>query len=221
MAVKPEQYARRSFVYPRLVAAGATFADLGDAAIAASYPRAEPPPLGLIDLSPLPRTGIKGPAALAWLRDQGWPVPEADNQAVASDTGAQVLRLGPREVVVLAALGGDAESVRTLQGAIPGGGAWAVPRRDSHAWFALEGEPASDCLAKLCGVDLRPAHFPPGAIAQTSVARITAVVCRDTSAAGSTFHLLADSASALWFWDTLLDAMAEYDGGPLGLDERA
>jgi sarcosine oxidase subunit gamma len=32
------------------------------------------------------------------------------------------------------------------------------------------------------------------------------------------FHLLADIASAEYLWGAVLDAMAEFDGGPVGLD---
>ena len=219
MSLLPQDHHRRSFVHPRLVAAGATFDDIGDAAVAASYPETGTPTLGLVDLSPLPRTGIKGPRACAWPAEQGWAVPGIDNTAVATENGSQVLRLGPRELLILSAAGGSGDDVRALEAAIPGDGAWAVPRRDTNAWFQLRGEQAIDCLAKLCGVDLREGRFPPGAIAQTSVARLNAVVCRDLAAPVPAFHLLADSASALWFWDILLDAMAEYDGGPLGVHQ--
>lgn len=68
-------HARRSFVHPRLVAAGAAFRDIGDALVAAAFPATPVPPLGLADLSPLPGTGLRGGNALAWLAGQGWPVP--------------------------------------------------------------------------------------------------------------------------------------------------
>ena len=219
MTVTPEHFDRRSFVYPRLTAAGARFADAGDAAVASAYPDSPTPPLGLVDASPLARTGIKGPRALAWLAEAGWPVPDTNNRGVATDEGALVLRLGDREALVLPPFAGGTAAVRALDAAIPGTGAWAVPRRDSHAWFVLRGDAAVDCLAKLCGVDLRPGAFPAGAVAQTSVARLSAVVCRDPVSAVPAFHLLADSASAIWFWDALLDAMQEFGGGPLGSAE--
>ena len=217
MSVLPEQFHRRSFIYPRLLGAGAEFASIGDAAVAVAYPARAVPPLGLADLSPLPRTGAKGPRALDWMREQGWPVPADNNTAAATAAGDLVLRLGDRELLVMAAPGGDGEAVRQLDAAIPGGGAWQVPRRDSHCAFALRGDDAVACLNKLCGIDLRPAAFPAGSIAQTSVARLNAVVCRPPEGAGQGFHLLADSASAIWLWDVLLDAMAEYDGGPIGV----
>ena len=35
------------------------------------------------------------------------------------------------------------------------------------------------------------------------------------------FHLLVDSASAEYVWDCLMDAMAEFDGRPAGLNALA
>jgi sarcosine oxidase subunit gamma len=92
-----------------------------------------------------------------------------------------------------------------------------VPRRDSHAWLHLSGPQVPALFAKICGVDLRPKAFADLAIAQTSVARLSAIVIRDDRG-GSTpqFHLLADSASAIYLWDSLVDAMAEFAGSIAG-----
>jgi sarcosine oxidase, subunit gamma len=213
MSVTPEQFNRRSFVHPRLVAAGAEFREIAGAALATGFPQQPAPALGLADLSPVPRTGVKGPRALAWLGEKGWPVPEANNRAVRSEDGHVIARLADGEALILAPTDGDGRAVYDLEAAIPGEGAWATPRRDSSCWFRLQGDAAVDCLQKLCGVDLREKSFPVGSIAQTSVARLNCVVIRDPDNA---FHLLTDSASAIWFWDNLLDAMAEFDGGPVG-----
>ncbi len=221
MSVSPEQFNRRSFVYPRLVEAGAEFVERGDCAVAQRVPGGAEAPLGLIDLSPLVRTGVKGPAARAYLEGRDWPVPEANNDAARHASGALVLRLGDNELVILSDPRADDAAVRELEAAIPGAGAWHVPRRDANCWFLLHGEPAVDCLAKLCGVDLRAPAFPPGRIAQTSVARLNAIVCRDPAMAAPAFHLLADSGSAAWFRDALLDAMDEFGGAVAGLDRLA
>ncbi len=219
MSITPEQFNRRSFVYSRLVAAGARFVGVGDAAAAAAFPDRP----GLVDLSPLPRTGIKGPRALAWLQQRGWPVPACNNAAEQADDGTLVCRLSDRELLILPAPSqatrDQGRCIADLEAAVPGEGVWTVPRADSHAWFALRGPDAAPCLQKLCGVDLREAHFPAGSIAQTSVARLNAVVCRAPASQTTAFHILADSASALWFWDALLDAAEEFGGGPLGLRE--
>ena len=76
----------------------------------------------------------------------------------------------------------------------------------------------SALLAKICAVDLRLERFADLRIAQTSVARSNCVVIRADLGALPAFHLLGDSASAEYMWDCLLDAMAEFDGGPIGLD---
>jgi sarcosine oxidase subunit gamma len=96
-------------------------------------------------------------------------------------------------------------------------GCYVVPRADSHAWFLVTGNEAAAMFAKICGVDLRPHRFADLAIAQTSVARLSAIVIRADVAGTPGYHLLADSASAEFLYDVLLDAMAEFGGGPVGL----
>lgn len=68
-------------------------------------------------------------------------------------------------------------------------------------------------MAKLCGVDLRPQTFAPG-----SVARISVIVINAAIAELPALHILCDRASASYFWDALLDAMAEFGGQPVGID---
>ena len=58
----------------------------------------------------------------------------------------------------------------------------------------------------------------PLQVAQTSIARLNAIVIRDDVADIRAFHLLADTASAGYWWDCLLDAGAEHDMGVVGLD---
>ncbi len=219
MAVDPQQYLRRSPVYPRLQTAGARFVEIADTLVASAYPDTSPPRLGLADLSPLPRTGVKGPHAWSWLHEQGWPVPERNNAALAAAEGDYVLRLSDREALLAANPVGTGDAIGRLETAIPGNGAWHAPRRDSHCAFLLRGDDAVACLAKVCGIDCRPQHLPQGTLAQTSVARLNSVVCRIPLDETPSFLILADTAAAIWFWDNLLDAMDEFGGGPLGVDE--
>jgi sarcosine oxidase subunit gamma len=91
-----------------------------------------------------------------------------------------------------------------------------MPRSESHAWFMVTGAQAPVMFAKICGVDLRPHRFAVGAIAQTSVAKMSAIVIRADLGGTPAFHLLADSASAEYLWTCVFDAMAEFDGAPVG-----
>ena len=68
------------------------------------------------------------------------------------------------------------------------------------------------------GVDLTPDRFPTGQIAQTSVARLSAIVIRHDIDSSVAFFVLADSASAEYLWDCFLDAMNEFAGAVCGAD---
>lgn len=211
----PASLPRRSFVYRRLAERGAMFGadgqtlptdrDSGHAGVA------------LRDLSLAPRHGFKGRASLDWLRRNGIAVPGANNRAARLGGGGLICRLAPGEAMILA----NADVVGRLDAAwareMPAG-CYPVPRADSHAWFKLAGRDAAPMMAKLSGVDFRPHHFDDLEIAQTFVARLPAIVVRDDMAGTVAYSLFADSASALYFWDCLVEAMAEFDGAVVGAE---
>lgn len=224
----PAEHPRRSFLYRTLGAAGARWHVVDDAAVAADYgdpdgERETARRMGLADLSPLPRTGFKGAGTPEWLSAQGISVPDESNRATRQDSGILACRLAPAELLLLGPLSGEGEALADLDEAwakepvppeTPRG--FPVPRRDSHAWFCVTGERAPDMFAKVCAVDLRPAHFAELSIAQTSVARSAAVIVREDLGGVSVYHLLSDSAGSAYLWDCLIDAMAEFDGHPVG-----
>lgn len=221
---EPAGFARRSFVYRRLVGHGAVFAERGEAAIAEHFgaPEGEAMAaarLGLADLSLAPRIGFKGRGALAWLSGQGVRGLAEDNRADRQSDGARAARLAPTEALILSDLAATSRLVERL------GTTWRIetarqcyllPRADSHYWFHVSGERAAAMFAKLCGVDLRPDRFASGAIAQTSIARSNAIVIRNDLGETLGYDLLGDSASADYMWGCVLDAMAEFDGKPVG-----
>ncbi len=225
----PTDFLCRSFVYRKLLKHDATFETLGNAAVARDFgdPAGEAETarrLGLADLSPLPRFGVKGAGTADWLAAQGVDVPAESNQAVGQASGVLAARLAPAELLLLGDLSGDAAPLDALAAAWrsepqppqrPRG--YLVPRQHSHFWFVLSGDCTAGMFAKLCGVDLRPGKFANGRIAQTSIARMNAVVIRDDQGGVLAYHLLGDSASAEYLWDCLNDAMAEFDGAPVGL----
>ncbi len=222
----PTARPRRSFLYRTLAAAGATFVEVGDALVAGSFgddserEAARLRSMGLVDLSPLPRTGFKGRGALDWLRSKGIAVGDEDNRSYPLPDGSLVARLAPTEALILGDRSGDGDICHRLDGEWSiddDAGAYLVPRRSSNFWFLVTGEHAAVMFAKVCGVDLRPHKFANHRIAQTSVARVNAIVIRDDGLGLPLFHLLGDSASADYMWKCLTDAMEEYGGGPVGV----
>jgi len=223
--IQPADYPRRSFLYRQLLQAGCEFAELGDAVVAMRYGQVEREAavarrMGLADLSPLPRTGFKGAGAPVWLSEQGLMIPPEPNLAVTQADQTLVARLSQEEHLILDTLSGAGnrahEFEQTNAQQTPDR-CYVLPRRDSHFWFALTGEHTAAMLAKICGVDMRPHKFADGCIAQTSVARINAVVIRNDLGDTLSFYLLADSASADYLWPCLIDAMDEFEGACIGL----
>ena len=221
--------ARRSFVHERLIIAGGTDwrpAHGGQVPGHFGAPEADRGALvrlALVDLSLYPRTGFKGAGAPEWLARQGVQLLEP-NCARRQADGTLALRLAPREALLLTDRSGehDFSSLEAAWHADRSSGdagpiGFPVPRSDSHLWFLLTGAYVPEMLAKLCGVDLRPHKFAPLAVAQTQAARSSVIIVRDDTALPA-WHLLADSASAVYLWDCLLDAMAEWQGRPVGID---
>ncbi len=226
MALAPDGFNRRSFVYRELVGLGADFAEVNGAACAMTCGAAvddeiaRARELALCDLSPLPRTGFKGRETVAWLAAQGAIVSDLDNMTVREDEASRIARLAPGEVLVLDDLSGAGALCARLAAAWspePDPGTYPVPRAETSCWFALSGARAAETLAKVCGVDVRAHKFPEGAIAQTSLARLSAIVIRGDLGATLAYDVLTDSAAASYMWESLLDAMAEFDGRPVGL----
>jgi sarcosine oxidase subunit gamma len=196
----------------------------GDSAIVERLDEGEAPPaLAIADLSPLPRVGFKGRRTLPAMKECGVRIEGAPNRAFRQADGSACLVLGPGEVLLLGSLERDSaprfaelDQVWSLESSE--GRTYPVPRRETHAWFAVAGTAAPKMFAKLCGVDLRTHKFADLAIAQTSLAQLNAIVVRIDRGTVPTFHLLADSAAAAYLFDCLLDAAAEFGGRLVGLD---
>ena len=75
-----------------------------------------------------------------------------------------------------------------------------------------------EMMAKMCGIDLRPHRFENLHIAQTSVARMNGILVRNDRGATYALDMVLDSASAVYMWECLTDAMAEFGGRPVGLE---
>jgi sarcosine oxidase subunit gamma len=181
--------------------------------------------LGLVDLSTFPRTGFKGAGTPAWAQARGVVLPAAPNLARPQSCGSLVARLSDSELLILAGRAGDHGDEQPLPVRLAG--AWSLDsadrtylllRQHSHAWFALTGRCASEAMSKVCGVDLHPARFDDARVAQTSVARVNAIVIRQDLNGGYGLHLLSDISSAGYLWMALLDAMEEFGGRAVGVD---
>lgn len=213
--ITPESFDKRSFVYRQhpeatwLEVAGGAMTSNAMLDDLSDHGQIEKPTL--LDFSMLPRVGFRGAKAAEIITTAGLPLPKKPNQACESASGEWVLRLSQKEYWVLGALQDKGNSIEALsQQDLPGSGCHRLYCQDSHAWFLLRGGYLAEIMAKLCGVDLRTAVFPLGAIVQSSAARINVIIVRQQLGNAACFSILCDSASAEYLWDCLQDAMQEY-----------
>ena len=175
----------------------------------------------LTDLTGLARAGFRGGDSAAYLEERGYRLPSLPNQALRQDDGGWVARLSASEYLLLGSFADQGARVALeeetwVQDARRN---YLLPRQDSHSWLQLSGDYCSAVMAKLCGVDLRLQAFPVGAVAQTSAARINVIVVNVGSDELPALHLLFDRASLAYFQEAVLDAMDEFDGGWVGVDQ--
>ncbi|MCZ6455524.1 MAG: sarcosine oxidase [Alphaproteobacteria bacterium] len=221
--INPTDARRRSFVYRRLLAAGATFESLGEGTVTANLARGDRDAverLAICDLSGLPRIGFKGRDTLDWLRARGFDCSDTPNRTYLQTDGVLVAVLAPTEALLLSPLNAPALPLLDLADACSlddGVRRYPVPRADTNFEFLVSGRHSAEMFSKICGVDLRSAVFAADAVAQTSVARLNAIVVRSEVGDIPAYRILGDSASAEYMWEVMLDAMAEYAGVAVGL----
>ena len=130
-------------------------------------------------------------------------------QSVAKDS-ISLLWLGPDEWLLVAdhTNGTVAERLMaTLRAGLAGPGIAIVDVSDSYAVIGLSGANACALLAKGCPLDLHPAKFPPGQVAQTVVGRADVIVHR-IDESGFELYVRRSFAQYLWLW--LEDAGVEF-----------
>jgi sarcosine oxidase subunit gamma len=217
---------RRSQLYRRHIEMGATFEALGDSVVVSRYGKheeelAQAQQLGLADLSTLPRLGFKGTGTTDWATRQGIELPAQPNRATLQSDGTLVARLSQSELLLASNLHGLSEQIANATQAVAQSSlperVYSLPRHDSHSWLVLCGSHAAETLAKVCGVDLRAHKFANGEVAQTSVARVNGVLVRNDHGDTLAYSIFSDSSSIEFLWDSLLDAMIEFDGAAIGV----
>ena len=229
MVFTPQDLQCRSFLYRELESAGAVFGEVNGMAAALTYAeygsdasveKQQARSLGICDLSALGRSGYKGWNIATWLQAQGAELPEASNTVKTQSDGIRIARLAPSEVLILGNLQGKGNLIDHLDSTWQlenADGCFKVPRSSTNFWLTLSGHHAPELFAKICAVDMQPDTLASGCVVQTNVARLNAIIICGGIGGVPVFDLLSDTASAVYLWRALLDAMDEFDGRPVGL----
>jgi sarcosine oxidase subunit gamma len=205
---------RRSPLHDAVTAQAPTWAQLHGMQVAARLPLdADARPIVLADASCLPRMGVKGPHAEAWLRGQGIAVPEGVNSWTRTPEGAIVARLARSEFFIEDTVGG-ASVDRWRATLAPAPGVYPVLRQD--AALALAGERLYDLLAQTCNVDFKGWTLDRRAVVMTSMAGVSVLVLWYEQQGGPVFRIWCDGTFGLYLWQTLLEIVREEGGGAAG-----
>jgi len=188
--------------------------EVGDYRIALEVSgKADPADLGLCDLSILPKFGIKGPGAVAWVREQGINVPDVTCGASPIEGGGWVVRSGGDEVFIEGTLQGEPVSrlVAALKENTPPH-CYRIERQE--ATFLTLGARVHDALLQTCGVDL--AKEPTDRAIYTRVAGVSAAIVVEEQFGHRAYRLWVDYTYASYLWEQLAEIMNELGGGVVG-----
>jgi len=214
--------ARLSPIHDELQQLRPEWRECGDAQIAWRYDSADPNEsamhtLGLCDLSPLAKLGVKGPNASAWLQQQGLQLPASIIEALyladgEKDEGGWIVRLGSDEFFLESGLHGN---VLSHLDANLGRGRPGISRVErQEATFLLTGSRTLEVLAQTCGIDFREA--PAKRLVMTRIAGVNCSVLPEAADDLPRYRLWVDPTCAMALWDSLEQISRELGGQLVG-----
>jgi sarcosine oxidase subunit gamma len=170
--------------------------------------------LGIADLSARRRCGCKGPAAAAWLAEQGLPIPPQPNTWLALAAGGLIARLGRSEFLIEDAPGGG--QCAQIASRAPGAGVVAVLRQDAE--LVMVGRRTIDLLLQTCSVDFSSLDLAARPVVLTSMVGVGVTVIAEPAAGTVRTRIWCDNTYAGYLWETLVELARELGGGPVGLE---
>lgn len=152
---------------------------------------------------------ILGRQAEGPIRQTYGDAPAAPGDVWASGDGALV-RLTQDEFALLLADQSQVESaVERLRGASGSAHVMVTDLTHGRGQLRLGGPRAVEALQKLCGLDFSETTFPNLHAAQTSLAKVHALIVRLDESIPA-YYLIVDRSLAAYVWAALTDAMQEF-----------
>lgn len=151
------------------------------------------------NVSRIPRAGVKGPGAAAWLAVLGLPVPDAPNQWLPLE-GGLIARLGVTEFLV------EGPAAAQLDGP-PSHGVYPVLRQDTA--LVLKGARLNDLLLETCSVNFLAFDLAKHPVVLTSIVGVGVTVIPGEDAGIPCYRLWCDSTYGDWFLQTMTGVAAE------------
>jgi glycine cleavage system aminomethyltransferase T len=169
--------------------------------------------LAVSDLSALPKLGLKGAGALAWLSEAGIPVPDGIYDWNRMEGDGLVLRIDRNEVFLEE---GSRGAVVGRLAARPGLGTTELVQRVEHqeAGFLLSGGRAWEVLRQVCSYDFRDASET---VVMTRAAAVSCMVLPGRVAGVPVYRIWCVPSYGVYLWDNLLQIVSGLGGSAVGL----
>jgi sarcosine oxidase subunit gamma len=162
----------------------------------------------MLELLTLPKLGLKGPGAEAWLRENNIEVPGAIYETRRLADGGLIARHGSADFFLEGSSSGEVIPRLIAELASTPPRVYRVERHD--ATYLLSGPQAVKVLAQLCSFDFRSA--PPGRVVLTRAAGINCAVLPELAGEVPQFRLWVDCSFAPYFGEVLTKISEELAG---------
>jgi sarcosine oxidase gamma subunit len=159
----------------------------------------------LTDCNETRKVGVKGPCALAWLREQGVSNPPDLYDVTRVGDCTLVVRVGADEVIVESHIPSDFAD--RLDNALIDRAPGVYRVEQELASFLLSGAAASSVWHQTCGVDL--VNEPPNRVVYTRVAGISCGVITVGADTDRGYRIWVDYSFAPELWSTLVEIVRD------------
>ncbi|NEQ28810.1 MAG: methylglutamate dehydrogenase [Microcoleus sp. SIO2G3] len=168
------------------------------------------PTLGMADLSCLTRCGFKGAGAAEWLQSQGLPVPDRPNSWLSLPEGGIIARLGISEFLIEDNLE-SAISPRLINQSVP---AQVYPVLRQYLAIALCGNSIDELMRQTGNVNFSALPLTEAPVVLTSMIGVSVTIIPGEQI----YRIWCDGTFGVYFWQTLLEIVAEIGGGTIGAE---
>lgn len=172
--------------------------------------------VALTDLSCLPRSGLKGPAAESWLLQQGLPVPAGINQWLPIGQCSLIARLATTEFFIEDGPGPD-DFACDIRQKLDRGLAGVTPVLRQDAQIALAGPAAREVCAQTCSLNFAALNLDARPLVMTSMIGVSVLVIPRLWSGKPLFQIWCDPTFSAYLWKHLLEIAQELGGGAVGI----
>jgi len=206
---------RQSPIYDSLQQLGGTWQEINGMRVMHALPNDEvnAARLGIADLSFLPRFGVKGAGAEAWLSSQSIPIPDRPNSWYPLAETGIIARLGMSEFLIE-----DSCVVPRLIQACTSLPARVYPVLRQDLAIALIGSQVNELLLQTCSFNFQALSIAEHPVILTSMVGVNVTVIQCDHQGLPFYRIWCDGTFGEYLWQTLLEIARELGGGAIGVE---